>query len=71
MTAATTILGALIAAALLLTTIGLGLYAVRAPFRTRLRCDDPANDPHARAYGEMPGFSDAEIDQFEQKGTRW
>ncbi|MFZ5737699.1 MAG: hypothetical protein ACOY6K_12545 [Pseudomonadota bacterium] len=31
----------------------------RAP--TTRRCDDPAADPHAEPYGEMPGFSAQEL----------
>lgn len=44
----------------------LSLWRARPP----RRCDDPATDPRAEPYGEMPGFSAAELDQFKPRGKR-
>lgn len=53
--------------ALIALAIGIGIavvhYAARKPLPRR--ADDPAADPHAAPYGELPGFSCDELKQWD------
>lgn len=55
------------ASAVLSALIGIGVVLTLGRAAPGRRCDDPAADPHAEPYGEMPGFSARELDRYQPR----